>query len=253
MSLISYVKIVMNKRLPISESHDDSNRCTPYRGKPDQHGTYASHASPRTSGIRFLRVVPVRDNLLWVIDRFGWISLLSRKMDPDTIHNTPADRSAGPYQFLSQANQWSSRLKPSFKLLGLLGSYHQHAIGTFNTCSQGPTHRSLTDTDGSYSLRGADFSYTTPRPTQPAISPFHLRASPSLRLSINSLPSELKGDQTLNLMSWSLHSTSTVSYHLSIAWANDVPPRIGLTRINMKVIFNVTTIPYNSYKLNAQS
>jgi hypothetical protein len=28
---------------------------------------------------------------------------------------------------------------------------------------------------------------------------------------------------------------------------------IGLTRINMKVNLNATTIPYNSYKLSAQS
>jgi hypothetical protein len=27
---------------------------------------------------------------------------------------------------------------------------YQHAIGTFNTCSWGPTHRSLTDTGGGY-------------------------------------------------------------------------------------------------------
>jgi hypothetical protein len=52
-----------NKRLLISESHDDSNRCTPYRGKPDQHAMYAFHSSPRTSGVRFLQAVPVHDNL----------------------------------------------------------------------------------------------------------------------------------------------------------------------------------------------
>jgi hypothetical protein len=52
-----------NKRLLISETHGDSNRCTPCRGKPDQHATYASHSSPRMPGVRFLRVVPVRDNL----------------------------------------------------------------------------------------------------------------------------------------------------------------------------------------------
>jgi hypothetical protein len=52
-----------NKRLLISESHDDSNRCTPCRGKPDQHTMYASHSSPRTPGVRFLQVVPIRDNL----------------------------------------------------------------------------------------------------------------------------------------------------------------------------------------------
>jgi hypothetical protein len=52
-----------NKRLLISESRDDSNRCTSCRGKPDQHTMYASHSSSRTLGIRFLRTVPIRDNL----------------------------------------------------------------------------------------------------------------------------------------------------------------------------------------------
>jgi hypothetical protein len=52
-----------NKRLLISESRSDSNRCTPCRGKPDQHATYASHSSPCTPGVRFLWAVPVRDNL----------------------------------------------------------------------------------------------------------------------------------------------------------------------------------------------
>jgi hypothetical protein len=55
--------IVTNKRLLISESHGDSNRCTHCRGKPDQNATYASHSSPRTSGVHFLWAVPVRDNL----------------------------------------------------------------------------------------------------------------------------------------------------------------------------------------------
>jgi hypothetical protein len=59
----------MNKRLLKSESYDDSNRCTPCKGKPDQHVTYASHTSPRTPGVRFLRVVPIRGNLSRVIDR----------------------------------------------------------------------------------------------------------------------------------------------------------------------------------------
>jgi hypothetical protein len=43
---------------------------------------------------------------------------------------------------------------------GLLDLYHQHAIGTFNTCSRGSTHRSLTDTGGGYNLGGAGLSYT---------------------------------------------------------------------------------------------
>jgi hypothetical protein len=59
-----------NKRLLISESRGDSNRCTPCRGKPDQHDTYASHASPRMPSVRFPQVVPVRANLSRDADRF---------------------------------------------------------------------------------------------------------------------------------------------------------------------------------------
>jgi hypothetical protein len=73
------------------------------------------------------------------------------------------------------------------QLLGLPGPYHRHAIGMFNTCSRGPTHRSLTDTGGGYNLGGADLPHTTPRPSQPAISTFHLRAP--LGLQFNQVPS----------------------------------------------------------------
>jgi hypothetical protein len=64
------------------------------------------------------------------------------------------------------------------KLLGLLGLYHQHAIGTFNTYSRGPTHWFLTDTGRGYSLKGAGFAHTTPRPSQLTVFTFHLRALP---------------------------------------------------------------------------
>jgi hypothetical protein len=66
------------------------------------------------------------------------------------------------------------------RLLGLPGWYHHHAIGTFNTCSWGPTHQFLTDTGGGYNLGGVSFSHTTPWPSQPAVSPFHIRAPPGL-------------------------------------------------------------------------
>jgi hypothetical protein len=69
------------------------------------------------------------------------------------------------------------------KLLGLLDPYHQHTIDTFNTCSWVPTHRSSTDTGGGYNLEGASFLYTTLWPSQPAVSPFHLRASPGLQFN----------------------------------------------------------------------
>jgi hypothetical protein len=54
---------VTNKRLLIFESRSDSNRYTPCRGKFNQHASFASHSSPHTSNVSFLRVVPVRDNL----------------------------------------------------------------------------------------------------------------------------------------------------------------------------------------------
>jgi hypothetical protein len=69
------------------------------------------------------------------------------------------------------------------RLLGLSGLYHQHAIGTFNTCSRGPTHWCLTDSGEGYSLEGAIFSRTTPRPFQPAVFTFHLRASSGLQFN----------------------------------------------------------------------
>jgi hypothetical protein len=74
-----------NKRLLIFESHGDSNRCTPYRGKLNQHDTYASHASPCTPDVRFLRAVPVRGNLLQATNSVGQTLLLPRKRAPNTI------------------------------------------------------------------------------------------------------------------------------------------------------------------------
>jgi hypothetical protein len=95
--------VATNKRLLISESHGDSNWCTSCREKPNQHDMYASHASPRTPSVRFLRVVPTRGNLSRVVDR-----LLPRKRASDTIHSTPADRSASQYPVSLRSQPWSS-------------------------------------------------------------------------------------------------------------------------------------------------
>jgi hypothetical protein len=98
-----------------------------------------------------------------------------------------AQRSSDPRvrtQLLSHNNQWGNGEKTSFgwnQLLGLPDSYHRHAIGTFNTCSQGLTHRSLTDTSGGYNLEGASLKQTTLWPSQLMISTFHLRTPPSLQ------------------------------------------------------------------------
>jgi hypothetical protein len=139
----------MNKRLLISECHGDSNRCTPYRGKFNQHDTYASHTSPRTSSIRFLRVVPVHDNLSWVTDRVKRILLLLRKSAPNSTsqpgwvtHGTRL--SFSPKKVIEAVGL--NQAPVDDRLLGLPVSYHRHVIGMFNTYSQVPTPPSLIDT-----------------------------------------------------------------------------------------------------------
>jgi hypothetical protein len=94
----------MNKWLLISETHGDSNRCTPCRRKSDQHDTYASHANPRMSGVRFLEVVPVHGNLSQVVDRVeqGNCSQEKRLPTHSTIRRLTDPRVCT--QFLSRAN-----------------------------------------------------------------------------------------------------------------------------------------------------
>jgi hypothetical protein len=69
------------------------------------------------------------------------------------------------------------------QLLGLSGPYHRYAIGTFNTCSWGPTEQSLIDTGGGYNLRGASSPHTY-SPTFPSSClPFPLVAPPGLHFN----------------------------------------------------------------------
>jgi hypothetical protein len=63
------------------------------------------------------------------------------------------------------------------RLLGLPGPYHQYAIGTFNTCSRGPTHQSLTDTGVGYNLRGVGLPHTHSSTFPTSCLHFSLRAS----------------------------------------------------------------------------
>jgi hypothetical protein len=95
------------------------------------------------------------------------------------------------------------------RLLSLLGLYHQHAISTFNTCSQGPTHRSLTDTGRATTLDVPSHDITLLDVPNRRSSTFLLRAPLGLRSNIQQLPIDLETEQTLNLASGGLHSTST--------------------------------------------
>jgi hypothetical protein len=114
------------------------------------------------------------------------------------------------------------------RLLDLPGQYHRYAIGTFNTCSRGPTHRSLTDTGGGYSLGGAALPQTTPRLSQPAVSHFHLRAPPGLQFNqVLTTKSKLSFKEPM-AATWSFdHSASYRSLHLCLAIANDLSLAMG--------------------------
>jgi hypothetical protein len=136
-----------------------------------------------------------------------------------------------PPQFLSQHSHWSSALKPSICWRHATSVYwaykHQHVIGTFNTCSQGPTHWSLTNIGEGYNLGGASLPQITPWPSQLTVLHFPPKGPARSQVINQIIAIGLKGDQALNLASGNLHSTSTVTHHLSIAWANDIPPRSG--------------------------
>jgi hypothetical protein len=76
-----YLMAATNKRLLISESCDNPNRCTPYRGKLDQHdmyafsrqSTYARHTLPQFTYMATIRVV---------VNNVGQILLLLRISAP---------------------------------------------------------------------------------------------------------------------------------------------------------------------------
>jgi hypothetical protein len=121
------------------------NRCTPYRGKPNQHAT------------RFPRSVRV------------WST---------TIHISRGPHIATFHTVVNRFEQIHCTREE-----GLPGPYHRHAIGTFNTCSRGPTERSLIDTGGGYKPGGAGLPHTH-SPTFPTRYPhFPLMAPPGLHFN----------------------------------------------------------------------
>jgi hypothetical protein len=182
-----------NKRLLISESHGDSNWCTPCRGKPDQQAT------------RFPHSICISSKTICISHGPHIATLRETPIDLDRSHcswekglptQSTAHRLTNPWvhtQFLFRTNQWSRGCKPSSRrwpttrLTGPISpacdQYVQYY--SFNTCS--PTHRSLTDTGRGYNHGGAGLPHTSPWPSQPAISTFYLRAPPGLKF--NQIPS----------------------------------------------------------------
>jgi hypothetical protein len=116
--------------------------------------------------------LPVGGPHMWqhfMSHRQSWVGpLLLRKRTPDIIHSVSADRSTGPYlaSLPSQPmKQWGQiQASISDRLLGLLDPYHQHTIGTFNSCSRVPTPRSLIDIGGSYHIKNIKIATTLSLP-----------------------------------------------------------------------------------------
>jgi hypothetical protein len=104
------------------------------------------------------------------------------------MRSTMVIQSTGPYPASLPQQPKSSGEKSTpvdNRLLGLPGPHHWHAIGTFNTCSRGPTERSLIDTGGGYNLGGVGLPHTH-SPTFPFSCPhFPLMAPPGLHFNQN--------------------------------------------------------------------
>jgi hypothetical protein len=141
------------KRLLISENRDNLNRCTPSKGKPDQYDIYASHVSPRTSDVSFLRTVHVHDNLSPVPTElkhaptpgrsFGDqrqidLSVTSGHLIPPLSRSLSRGERFQPNGYIANSAYWIHK--------------HQHVIDMFSTCPRVPTTWSLTDTGGGYHI-----------------------------------------------------------------------------------------------------
>jgi hypothetical protein len=162
------------------------NCCTPCRGKFDQHAPrFPCSVRVWSTTIRISRG-PHIATFHTVINRFEQIHCTREKGLPK---QSTARRSSDPRvctQLLSHNSQRAvekSQAPIDNRLLGLPGPYHRHAIGTFNTCSRGPTERSLIDTGGGYNLGGAGFPHIH-SPTFPTSYPhFSLMAPRGLHFN----------------------------------------------------------------------
>jgi hypothetical protein len=146
-----------NKRLLISESHGDSNRCTLCRGKPDQHATYARCTlpvgDPRTwqpfARRRWIWIDPTAPEKKWLPTQ----STVRWLIDP-RVHT----------QLLSWPSQWSRGRKPSScrwpttRFIGPISPACDHYIQYLLT---GANPSALTDTDGAHNFGGVGFPHTT--------------------------------------------------------------------------------------------
>jgi hypothetical protein len=115
------------------------------------------------------------------------------------------------------------------RLLGLPDPYHRHAIDTFNTCSRGPTERSLIYTGGGYNLEGAGLPHTHSPTFATSCPHFPLVAPPGLYFNqvLTNRP-KCWGFREPMAVTWSFdHSAIYRSLHLHLAITNDLSLVVG--------------------------
>jgi hypothetical protein len=84
-----------------------------------------------------------------------------------------------------------------------------------------PTHRSLTDAGGDYSLWGAGLRHTTFRPSWPMVSTFHLRVPPDLQFNqVLSMKQSVEFKEPMTTTWSSNQSVIYRSLHLLLSIAN---------------------------------
>jgi hypothetical protein len=175
--------------------------------------------------VRILPADHVCGNLLQAIINIGRTLLLLRKRAPD-ITPSPTEWPTGPSPSFSPSTAIEAVMKAKHLLTNRLHRFTGPISPARDRYIQ-YLHVGANPSVLNWHRRGLRCRLSTYHsPTFPTNGlHFSPKGPTGLRLSINSLPPDLKGDQALNLTSGSLHSTSIVTYHLSIAWSNDVPPR----------------------------
>jgi hypothetical protein len=164
-----------NKRLLISESCDDSNRCTLCRGKPDQHARRFPHSvRVWSTTIRISHGAHI-ETFHTIVNRFEHVHC---PREEGLLTQFTAYRLIDPQictQLLSHYSQWSSGEKSSFywhPTTRLTEPISQACDRCVQYLLAEATYWSLPNTGGRYNLGGAGLPHTTPRPSQPVVSTF---------------------------------------------------------------------------------
>jgi hypothetical protein len=209
------------------------------QGKPDQHDTYASHASPCTHGVCFLGVVPIRDNLSQVIDRVEQCHCSREKgLSTQSTSHWLTDLWIR-IQFLSQANLEATGAKPN-----IYRRQTTRPTGAISPACDRYVQYLLTGTNHSIiNQHRRELPYRNLKFTTTLSLPFHSECStgpPNWLRPVSILSdinhrfqcSNLKGHMAAT---WSFdHSAIYHNLHLRLAIANDLSLTIGSTMVDWK-------------------